>query len=347
MLTEVRTLRIGELSLENALLLAPMEGYSDQPFRRICRRLGADLVYTEFTSSEGLVRLAGRSASKISLAEDERPVGIQIYGRDPGRMGQAARRAAANRPELIDINFGCPARKVCGGGAGSQLMREPELLLEVAQAVVQATDLPVTVKLRLGWDDASRNVVEIGLRLQDLGVRAVTVHGRTRCQKFEGMADLDGIAEVKRALEIPVIGNGDVRRPEDALRMFLHTGVDAVMIGRAAIHYPWIFRETCSFLACGLVPPPPSLAERLDLLREHLELALEHKGDHRAVLEMRKMYPAYLRDYPGIKALRGELMALAEAAAVRGRLEALAAELVGLPSDHPLQGVFLPHEASL
>jgi tRNA-dihydrouridine synthase B len=331
MLSELRVLRIGSLALRNALLLAPMEGYSDQPFRRVCRRLGADLVYTEFTSSEALARLAGRSADKIRLAEDERPVGIQIYGRDPARMAQAARRAAANRPELLDINFGCPARKVCGGGAGSQLMREPELLVEIARAVAQAVELPVTAKIRLGWDHNSRNAVEIALRLQDLGFKAVTVHGRTRCQRFEGAADLDGIAEVKRALEIPVVGNGDIRRPEDALHMFRHTGVDAVMIGRGAIHYPWIFRETRRFLDTGQIPPPPGLADRLELLREHLELALEHKGGRRAVLEMRKMYPAYLRDHPHIRTLRAELVSLEEAAAVRDRLRALAEELAGVP----------------
>jgi len=328
-----RRLRIGALDIPDALLLAPMEGYSDQPFRRICRRLGADLVYTEFTSSEGLVRLAGRTASKIALADDERPVGTPIYGRDPGRMALAAPQAERNGPDLLDLNFGCPARKGCGGGAGSQLMREPELLLENAAAVVKAVALPVTVKMRLGWDDDSRNAVVLALRLQDLGVKALTIHGRTRCQKFEGQADWDGIAEVKRAVEIPVIGNGDVRVPEDALRLFLHTGVDAVMIGRAAIHYPWIFRETRAFLETGVAPPPPGLEERVGLLREHLELSLAHKGDRRAVLEMRKMYAAYLRDYPGIRALRAELMALEDPAAVRGRLARLAEDVGALESD--------------
>ncbi len=343
---DTRTLRIGALQLENALLLAPMEGYSDQPFRRICRRLGADLVYTEFTSSEGLVRLAGRTASKIALAEDERPVGIQIYGRDAGRMALAARRAAENEPDLLDINFGCPARKVCGGGAGSQLMREPELLLEVAGAVARAVELPVTVKMRLGWDEGSRNAVELALRLQDLGIRALTIHGRTRCQKFEGEADWDGIAEVKRAVEIPVIGNGDVKSPRDALRLFLHTGVDAVMIGRAAIHYPWIFRETREFLRTGTPSAPPDLAERVALLRGHLDLALAHKGEHRAVLEMRKMYAAYLRDYPGIRSLRMELMALDEAPAVRARLERLQEEVAGLDTGDSAAAGWTPAAAA-
>jgi len=322
-----RVLRIGPLSIPNALLLAPLEGYSDQPFRRLCRELGADLVYTEFTSSEALVRLAGNSSRKISLAEDERPVGIQIYGRDPGRMADAAQRAAENLPELIDINFGCPARKVCGGGSGSQLMREPELLLEITRRVVEAVTLPVTVKMRLGWDERSRNAVELALRLQDLGVQALTIHGRTRCQKFDGVADWDAIAEVKASVDIPVIGNGDVKCPDDALRLFQQTGVDGVMIGRAAIHYPWIFRESRAFLDRGELLAPPDLRERCALLRRHLELSAAHKGGQRAVLEMRKMYGAYLRDYPGIRALRMELMQLVELEAVAFRLARLEEEL--------------------
>lgn len=322
-----RILRIGALEIRDGLLLAPMEGYSDQPFRRICRRLGADLAYTEFTSSEGLVRMAGRTASKVDLADDERPAGIQIYGRVPARMAEAARTVSRNRPALVDINFGCPARKVCGGGAGSQLMREPDLLVEIARAVVGAVELPVTAKLRLGWDHASINIVEVALRLQDLGLKALTIHGRTRCQKYEGEADLDWIAEVKRALEIPVVGNGDVRTPQEAERMFRHTGVDAVMIGRGAIHNPWIFREARAWLDRGELLAPPGLVERVDLLMEHLELSMEHKGERRAILEMRKMYAAYLREYRGIKALRNELMLVEDAAPLRDRLHALREEL--------------------
>lgn len=322
-----RTLRIGALEIRDGLLLAPMEGYSDQPFRRICRQLGADLVYTEFTSSEGLVRMAGRTASKVELADDERPAGIQIYGRDPGRMAAAARSVAENRPDLIDINFGCPARKVCGGGAGSQLMREPDLLVEIAGAVAKAVELPVTAKLRLGWDSDSINIVEVALRLQDLGLKALTIHGRTRCQKYEGVADLDGIAAVKQALEIPVVGNGDVRTPQEAERMFRHTGVDAVMIGRGAIHNPWIFREARAWLDRGETLAPPELVERVDLLLLHLAYSMEHKGERRAILEMRKMYAAYLREYRGIKTLRNELMTIEEAAPLRERLLTLREEL--------------------
>ncbi len=334
-----RKLRIGTLNIPNALLLAPLEGYSDQPFRRLCRGLGADLVYTEFTSSEALVRMAGNSSRKISLADDERPVGIQIYGRDPGRMADAARRAEENRPELIDINFGCPARKVCGGGSGSQLMREPELLLEITRQVVDAVQLPVTVKMRLGWDDASRNAEELARRLEDLGVQALTIHGRTRCQKFDGQADWEAIARVKAAVGIPVIGNGDVKGPEDALRMFLECGVDGVMIGRAAIHYPWIFRECRAFLDRGERLAPPDLGERCALLRRHLELAVSHKGETRAVLEMRKMYGAYLRDYPGIRALRVDLMQLGDHAAVEERLSRLEDEVGRASGKVPVQDV--------
>lgn len=334
-----RVLRIGTLNIPNALLLAPLEGYSDQPFRRLCRGLGADLAYTEFTSSEALVRMAGNSSRKISLAEDERPVGIQIYGRDPGRMADAARRAEEQQPELVDINFGCPARKVCGGGSGSQLMREPELLLEIARRVVEAVALPVTVKMRLGWDEASRNAEELAVRLEALGVRALTIHGRTRCQKFDGEADWEAIARVKAAVGIPVIGNGDVKGPDDALRMFRETGVDGVMIGRAAIHYPWIFRECRAFLDQGRRLPPPGLTERCALLRRHLDLATAHKGEGRAVLEMRKMYGAYLRDYPGIRALRVELMQLTTHAAVEERLARLEETLAEMAERMPHQVV--------
>jgi tRNA-dihydrouridine synthase B len=321
MLKETRILQIGKLRLENAVLLAPMEGYTDQAFRRTCRKLGADMVYTEFTSSEGLVRMAGRTASKIALSDDERPAGIQIYGRDPSRMAEAANKVAEQEPELVDINFGCPARKVVGGGgSGSQLMREPDLLVEIAQAVVQAVELPVTAKLRLGWDETSMNVVEICRHLQEVGIRAVTIHGRTRCQKYEGVVDLDGIAAVKQALQIPVIGNGDVRSPEEAQYMFDYTGVDAIMIGRGSMHNPWIFREVHAWLDRGEKADPPTLIERIDLLLSHLDMAVMHKGERRAVLEMRKMYSAYLREYHGIKVLRAELMRIEEAGPVKDKL---------------------------
>ncbi|MCA9785432.1 MAG: tRNA dihydrouridine synthase DusB [Candidatus Cloacimonetes bacterium] len=328
MLTPTRIWQVGNVRLENAVMLAPMEGYSELPFRRICRRLGASMVFTEFTSSEGLVRLAGNTERKIRIAEDERPVGIQIYGRDPGRMANAARIAEANNPELVDINFGCPAKKVTGGGCGSQLMREPEIIYSIVSAVRRAVSLPVTCKLRLGWDDGSRNVVDVCRRLQDLGVAGVAIHGRTRCQKYLGQADWEAIARVREALEIPVIGNGDVASPEDAQRMFEQTGVAAVMIGRAAIHNPWIFRDCRAWLDHGQHLPAPDLLDRLDVLESHLDESVEHKGEARAVLEMRKMYASYLKNYHNIRVLRGELMQLAEVQPIRDRLALLREELL-------------------
>lgn len=328
MLTPKRIWQVGSIRLENAVMLAPMEGYSELPFRRICRRLGASMVFTEFTSSEGLVRLAGNTERKIRIAEDERPVGIQIYGRDPGRMANAARIAEANRPDLVDINFGCPAKKVTGGGCGSQLMREPERIYSIVSAVRRAVSLPVTCKLRLGWDDSSRNVVDICLRLQDLGVAGVTIHGRTRCQKYTGEADWEAIAAVRQALEIPVIGNGDVTSARHAQRMFEQTGVAAVMIGRAAINNPWIFRDCRAWLDEGTEPGPPDLLDRLDVLVSHLDECVDHKGEARAVLEMRKMYASYLKAYHNIRVLRTELMVMAEVAPIRERLERLREELL-------------------
>jgi tRNA-dihydrouridine synthase B len=334
MLKKSRSLQIGDLSFENAVLLAPMEGYTDQAFRRICRRLGADMVYTEFTSSEGLVRMAGSTASKIALCDDERPSGIQIYGRDPARMAAAAKRVAERNPDLIDINFGCPARKVVGsGGSGSQLMREPDLLIEIARSIIGAVSSPVTAKLRLGWDESSMNVVEICLRLQDLGIKAVTIHGRTRCQKYEGVVNLDGIAAVKEALEIPVIGNGDIRSPQEAQHMFEYTDVDAIMIGRASVNNPWIFRDVKAWINHGLVVPSPTLLDRLEVLLDHLDMAIEHKGEYKAVLEMRKMYVGYLREYHGIKVLRSELMRMNDAGPVKEKLLAVRDEVAEAESN--------------
>jgi tRNA-dihydrouridine synthase B len=300
-----------------------MEGYSDQPFRRICRRLGADLVVTEFTSSEGLIRMAGRTASKISLKPDERPAAIQIFGRNPDLMARAAARVAEEKPNFIDINFGCPARKICGGGAGSQLMREPDLLVEIARSVVEATSLPVTAKLRLGWDLDSINILDIARRLEDLGIQAMTLHARTRNQKYEGQADWEWIRRLKEQLTIPLIGNGDVCNADDALRMFKQTGVDAVMIGRAAMHNPWIFREIRAFLDHGERLPPATLPERIDLLIEHLGLSVEHKGEIRAVHEMRKMYGSYLKGYRGVRELRSRLVRINEVAEIQDILAEL------------------------
>jgi len=327
MVTKTRVLEIGDLRLENAVLLAPLDGYTDLPFRLLCRKLGASMAFTEFTNCQGLATRGASSLGKISIAAHERPVGCQIYGREPKRMAKAARVAQAQSPDVIDLNFGCPARKVGSGGCGSQLMREPGLLFEIVRAVVAEVSLPVTCKLRLGWDASSINVIEVCLRLQDLGVRAVTIHGRTRCQKYRGEASWDWIARVKDALEIPVIGNGDIRTAAEARLRFEQSGVDAVMIGRAAIERPWVFREIRALLDSGRSLPPPSRVERVNWLIELLDDAVVYKGLRRGVRETRKMYATFLRDCEGFEALRRELVRLEELPAIRDRLFRLRDEL--------------------
>jgi len=312
MFSEKRILNIGELRLENALVLAPMEGYSDLPFRVLCRRLGSSLGITEFTNCHALATGGEGSLRKVAIVDEEGPVACQIYGNEPLRMGQAARVVEESNPDFIDLNFGCPARKIRSVGCGSQLMRDPDRVVAIVREVIARVEKPVTCKMRLGWDDDSINVIEICLRLQDLGVKAVTIHGRTRCQKYLGQADWDWIARVKEALDIPVIGNGDVGSGEDAQRMFEHTGVDAVMIGRATFRKPWIFREARAFLDKGEHLPGPSPLERIDLLLEHLALSVRYKGPVKGLRDMRKFYPTYLGDLGDFAALRRELVCVEE-----------------------------------
>ncbi len=314
-------MRIGRLQFERGLFLAPMEDVTERAFRRVCRRLGADLVYTEFVSSEALIRSVAKSAGKIRLADDEHPVGIQIYGNRKEALVEAAALSEAAGPDLIDINFGCPVKKIACKGAGSGMLREPERLVELSQAVVDAVRLPVTVKTRLGWDSSSIGIVDLARRLEDAGVAAITLHARTRQQMFKGQAEWEWIARVKAAVSIPVIGNGDVRTPQDAARMFEETGCDAVMIGRAAIGNPWIFRRTKEYMATGCDPGPPSLAGQLETYYEQLAETIPEKGERRAILEMRRQLGTILRGAPQIAALRAAAMQVTNLEEIRTLLD--------------------------
>ena len=317
-------LRIGDIAIERPVLLAPMEAVTERPFRRQCRRHGAGIVYTEFISAEALIRRVVNAQDKALLAPDEHPVGIQIYGNRREALVEATQLSEKMGPDLIDINFGCPVKKVAckGVGAGSGLLREPDLVVSLTEAVVQATHLPVTVKTRMGWDHQSIVIVDLARRLEDVGARAITLHARTRCQMFKGNADWDWIARVKQAVSIPVIGNGDVTSPQDVVRMFDHTGCDAVMIGRGAIANPWIFSRSRSLLDHGHDPGPPTFEERIAAYLEILDESIAEKGERRAVREMRKHLASSLRGMPGIAWLRGRLMDEEDRAGVQSAVEA-------------------------
>src|SRR3954470_964575 len=265
--------KIGKIELpEFPLLLAPMEDVSDPPFRAVCKDHGADLMYTEFISSEGLIRDAIKSRRKLDIFEEERPVGIQIFGGDEEAMSLSAKIVDAVNPDLLDINFGCPVKKVVTKGAGAAVLKDIELMVRLTKAVVRSTSLPVTVKTRLGWDDSMINIEEVAERLQDIGVKALAIHGRTRCQLYKGSADWTYIAKVKQnpRIKIPVFGNGDIDSPEKALEFRNHYGVDGIMIGRAAIGYPWIFNEIKHFIKTGSHLPAPTIDDRVDVCRKHL-----------------------------------------------------------------------------
>jgi tRNA-dihydrouridine synthase B len=308
------------LAGDQPLVLAPLEDITDGPFRRLARRFGADLVYTEFVSAEAIVHGAAKAERKLLFAQAERPIAIQIVGSRVAALVEAARAAAAAAPDLIDLNFGCPARKVAGKGAGAGLLRTPDLLEEMTREVVRATACPVTAKVRLGWDSDSINVLDIARRIERAGARAIAIHARTRSQGFSGRADWSWIARVKQAVTIPVIGNGDVASPEDAARMFADTGCDAVMIGRAAMGNPWIFRATRAYLRTGERVPPPGAPERMAVLLDHLRDAAQAKGEQRAVIEMRKHYRGYLRGLPGAARLRAAMMTPVSCAGVAALL---------------------------
>lgn len=305
-------MKIGPLDLgDKPLLLAPMEDVTDSPFRTICRRKGAGIVYTEFISSEAIIRDSDIAMHKMDFQEEERPFGVQIFGGREEAMEGAAQIAEQNNPDVVDINFGCPVYKIVKKGAGSACLKDLAMMERMAGTVVDAVQSkPVTVKTRLGWDDRTIRIQEVGLMLQKLGVKALTVHARTRCQKYKGDARWEWLKKLKNTpgLEIPIIGNGDVTSPQDARRMFDETGVDGVMIGRGAIGNPWIFEHTRHYLETGELLPEPTVAERLELCAEQLRRSVEHHGERYGVIIMKKHYGQYLKGVHNSRHLRSEIM---------------------------------------
>ncbi len=303
--------KIGSIELgEFPLLLAPMEDVSDPPFRAVCKANGADLMYTEFISSEGLIRDAAKSLQKLDVFDYERPIGIQLFGSDIEHMKQSAEIATAARPDLIDINYGCPVKNVACRGAGAALLQDIPKMVRMTEAVVKATPLPVTVKTRLGWDDSTKNILEVAERLQDIGIQALTIHGRTRVQMYKGEADWSLIGRVKEnpRITIPIFGNGDIDSPHKALEYKNRYGVDGVMIGRAAIGYPWIFNEIKHYLQHGERPLPPDVPERVKATRRHLEFSIQWKGERTGIMEMRRHYTNYFKGLPDFKPYRMRLV---------------------------------------
>ena len=304
---------IGNIDLgEFPLLLAPMEDVSDPPFRRLCKMHGADMLYSEFISSEGLIRDAIKSRQKLDIFDYERPVGIQIFGGDEEAMALSAKIVATVNPDLVDINFGCPVKKVVSKGAGAGVLKDIDLMVRLTKAVVNSTSLPVTVKTRLGWDEQSINIEEVAERLQDVGISALTIHARTRSQMYKGHSDWSYIAKVKNnpRMHIPIFGNGDIDSPEKALEYRNKYGIDGIMIGRAAIGYPWIFNEIKHYFATGELLPSPTIADRVEAATNHLFWSVEWKGERQGVVEMRRHYANYFKGIPNFKEHRHKLVTL-------------------------------------
>jgi tRNA-dihydrouridine synthase B len=322
-----KMVKIGNIILgEFPLLLAPMEDVSDPPFRAVCKDKGADLMYSEFISSEGLIRDAIKSRQKLDIFDYERPVGIQIFGGDEEPMAMAAQIVETVNPDLLDINYGCPVKKVVCKGAGSGILKDIPKMVKLTAAVVKATSLPVTVKTRLGWDDDTKNIEEVAERLQDVGIQALTIHGRTRTQMYKGHADWTLIGKVKNnpRIKIPIFGNGDITTPEQAVAAREKYGVDGIMIGRAAIGYPWIFEEIKHFMKTGEHLPPPTVFERVEVCKKHLRQSVSWKGDIVGILEMRRHYTNYLKGLPHIKEFRQQLVTCNTLAAVEDVLDKVA-----------------------
>lgn len=303
--------KIGDVNIgEFPLLLAPMEDVSDPPFRAVCKEQGSDLMYTEFISVEGLIRDAVKSVQKLDIYDEERPIGIQIFGAEIESMERAAEIVEEARPELLDINFGCPVKKVVCKMAGAGILQDIPKMVRLTEKIVKSTSLPVTVKTRLGWDENSTNILEVAERLQDVGIKALTIHGRTRKQMYKGEADWTLIGQIKNnpRIHIPIFGNGDIDSPQKAKEYKERYNVDGIMIGRASIGYPWIFREIKHYLQYGEILPPPTLQERIEITKKHLNKSVEWKGERVGIVEMRRHYTNYFRDLPGVKEFRSQLV---------------------------------------
>lgn len=305
-MVKINNINLGEFPL----LLAPMEDVSDPPFRALCKQYQADALYTEFVSSEGLIRDAAESVKKLDVFEEERPVGIQIFGSEIESMKEATRVAEKARPDIIDINYGCPVKNVACKGAGAGILRDVPKMVSMTKQIVESTNLPVTVKTRLGWDEDTKYIEEVAEQLQDVGVQAISIHGRTRVQMYKGEADWTLIGRIKEnpRISIPIFGNGDVDHPEKALAMKNKYGVDGIMIGRASIGQPWIFRDIHHYLKTGELLTPPEISERVDICKTHLQKSLEWKGERKGVFEMRRHYQNYFKNYPGFKPFRMRLV---------------------------------------
>ena len=311
MLRKTNGMKIGSVDLgEKPVLLAPMEDVTDPSFRYMCKHFGADMMYTEFINADGLIRDAGTSVSKLNIFDYERPIGIQLYGHIIESMVEAARIATEAYPDVIDINFGCPVKKIANRGAGSGMMRDVPKMVEMTRLIVEATHLPVTVKTRLGWDEQNKNIVEIAERLQDVGIKAITIHGRTRAQLYTGKADWTLIGEVRNnpRMHIPVIGNGDIDGPVKAREMFDRYGVDGIMIGRATFGRPWIFAEVKHYLKTGELMKPLSTRDKVNIARMHFERSIQVKGPKAGMLEMRRHFSSYFKGLPNFKEIKLKLL---------------------------------------
>ncbi len=303
--------KIGDIQLgEFPILLAPMEDVSDPPFRKICKKFGVDLMFTEFISSEGLIRDAIKSTQKLDIFDFERPIGIQIFGGNENSMKRAVEIVSEVKPDIIDINYGCPVKKVTCKGAGAGILQDIPKMVQLTKEIVKKTNIPVTVKTRLGWDENSMHIVEVAEKLQDVGIKGISIHGRTRKQMYKGCADWSLIEKTKQnpRLYIPVFGNGDLFSAQHVKDKKKSSNVDGVMIGRGAIGYPWIFNEIQSYIKTGIMPPAPSIKERIDIVKEHLDLSVNWKGEKLGIVEMRRHYTNYFKGYQGIKNYRIKLV---------------------------------------